>query len=183
MTSGEVPADPFCHDLIAATATLRAFAYTLTHDWTVADDLVQDTLYRAWAKRASFEVGTNLHGWLITILRNRFYSLRRRQRWEVGDPDGLFASRLKTSPEQHIRLDFEDCLSALQKIAVIDREALPLVSAEGLSYEEAAGSCGVPPGTIKSRVNRARRNLARALQMDSQDQIGPDDVARAAVQG
>ncbi len=181
--SSKVRSDLFCDDLIAALPSLRAFAYTLAYDWTIADDLVQDTLIRAWANRHSFEAGTNLNAWLATILRNCFYSLKRRRRWEVGDPEGLFASRLTTLPEQQVRLEFEDCLSALQKIAVIDREALLLVSAEGLSYEEAAEVCGAPPGTIKSRVNRARKHLARALQMDSQDQVGPDEVTRAALQG
>src|SRR5215217_8614183 len=149
--------------MLAAVPSLRAFAISLIGDAHRADDLVQDTILRAWANLDRFEVGTNLNAWLFTILRNGFYSQHRKKRREVEDPDGSYAGRLWAPPEQHAKCDVQDMLKALAKLPVEHREALLLVVAEGLSYEDAAHVCGVPVGTIKSRVNRARAGLARLL--------------------
>src|SRR5215213_11695801 len=145
--------------LLGAVPSLRAFGISLTGDVDRADDLVQDTLLRALANVDRFEPGTNLNAWLFTILRNLFHSEYRKQRREVEDADGSYAARLKTHPEQQAHLDFDDFRSALSKLSADHREALLLVGAEGLSYEEAAAVCGVAVGTIKSRVNRARARL------------------------
>src|SRR4051795_6006027 len=168
--------------MLAALPNLRAFALSLTHNVTYADDLVQDTILRAWANLDRFEVGTNLNAWLFTILRNAFLSQYRKTRREVEDPDGFFAGRLRTAPEQNAKCNFQDMLKAFRKLAAEHREALLLIVAEGLSYEDAARVCGVPVGTIKSRVNRARERLAQLLAFGRAEDLGPDQVTQAALQ-
>jgi RNA polymerase sigma-70 factor (ECF subfamily) len=178
-----MPVEPELRDaLLAAVPSLRAFAISLTNDFNRADDLVQDTLVRALAHIDRFERGTNLNAWLFTILRNLFHSEYRKRRREVDDPEGTYAGRLKAHPEQQSHLDFEDFRGALAKLPPDQREALLLVGAEGMSYEDAAAICQVAVGTIKSRVNRARARLAQILQLDEGDEIGPDGVTKAVLQ-
>jgi RNA polymerase sigma-70 factor, ECF subfamily len=136
---------------------------------------------RAWANIDKFERGTNLSAWLFTILRNLFHSEYRKRRREVEDAGGSFAARLKTQPDQQAHLDYEDFRRALALIPVDQREALLLVAAQGMSYDEAAEVCKVAVGTIKSRVNRARHRLAALLDPDGDAEIGPDDVTKAAL--
>jgi RNA polymerase sigma-70 factor (ECF subfamily) len=169
--------------LLAAVPSLRAFAISLCGQIDRADDLVQDTLLRALTNIDRFERGTNLNAWLFTILRNLFHSEYRKRRREVEDADGSYASRLKAQPEQGSRLDFEDFRTALEKLPNDQREALLLVGASGFSYEEAAMICGCAVGTIKSRVNRARSRLAGLLAVDGAEDLGPDRMTRAALQG
>ena len=173
----------FRDELVAAIPSLRAFAYSLLRDWDRADDIVQDTIARAWANRDRFEQGTNLGAWLFTILRNLIYSEHRKRKREVEDADGSYSARLKTHPDQQSHLDFEDFQRALQLLPLDQREALLLIGAEGLSYEEAAEICQVAVGTIKSRVNRARAKLAALLSVDKDDEVGPDSLIKAAMQG
>ena len=168
--------------LLAAVPSLRAFAISLCGQVDRADDLVQDTLLRALSHIDRFERGTNLNAWLFTILRNLFHSEYRKRRREVEDPDGSYAGRLKTQPEQGSRLDFEDFRTALAKLPPDQREALLLVGASGFSYEEAANICQCAVGTIKSRVNRARSRLANLLAVDDVEDLGPDKMTRAALQ-
>jgi RNA polymerase sigma-70 factor (ECF subfamily) len=178
-----MPVEPELRDaLLAAVPSLRAFAISLTNDFNRADDLVQDTLVRALVHIDRFERGTNLNAWLFTILRNLFHSEYRKRRREVDDPEGTYAGRLKAHPEQQSHLDFEDFRGALAKLPPDQREALLLVGAEGMSYEDAAAICQVAVGTIKSRVNRARARLAQILQLDEGDEIGPDGVTKAVLQ-
>ena len=168
--------------MLAALPSLRAFAISLTNDYTRADDLVQETLMRAWTHIDSFQRGTNLNAWLFTILRNLFHSEYRKRRREVEDVDGTYSGRLTVLPEQGSRLDFEDFRTALAKLPPDQREALLLVGAQGFSYEEAANICGCAIGTIKSRVNRARSRLAAILSVDDVEDLGPDRMTRAALQ-
>jgi RNA polymerase sigma-70 factor, ECF subfamily len=160
---GEAVADDFRDGLLAALPSLRSFGLSLTYSATRADDLVQETILRAWQNRHRFQPGTNLHAWLFTILRNLFYSEQRKRTREVPDEDGSNAARMATPPSQGHRLDVEDLKSGLAKLPADQREALILIGAEGLSYEEAAKICGVAVGTIKSRVNRARNKLVQIL--------------------
>jgi RNA polymerase sigma-70 factor, ECF subfamily len=166
--------------LLAAVPSLRAFAISLIGDAHRADDLVQDTIMRAWANLDRFERGTNLNAWLFTILRNLFHSEYRKRKREVEDADGSYAARLATAPEQNARLDFYDLRLALAKLSPDQREAVLLIGAEGFSYEEAAQICGTAVGTIKSRVNRARRRLSELMSLEM-DEIGPDRLTRAAL--
>jgi RNA polymerase sigma-70 factor, ECF subfamily len=169
--------------LLAAIPSLRAFAISLSNSPDRADDLVQDTIMRAWKNIDRFEPGTNLNAWLFTILRNLFHSEYRKRRREVEDQDGSYAASLKVAPEQVAKLDFQDMRTALAKLSHDQREALLLVGAEGLPYEEAARICGVAVGTIKSRVNRARIHLAQILGIDDAQEIGPDRLTKAAMRG
>ena len=158
-------------ELTKAIPNLRAFAMSLCGDPTRADDLVQETLLKAWNNLASFEEGTNLKAWLFTILRNHFFSEHRKLRHEVEDADGHFSARLMVRPEQLGHMDFQDFRAALQRIPNDQREALVLVGAEGFSYEEAASISGCAVGTIKSWVNRARCQLKELLGLDTTDDI------------
>jgi RNA polymerase sigma-70 factor (ECF subfamily) len=168
--------------LVAAIPSLRAFAISLTGNPDRADDLVQDTLVKAWTHLDRFERGTNLNAWLFTILRNGFFSEHRKRVREVEDVDGTYASRLVTIPDQGAHLDFDDFRKALMKLSMDQREALLLVGAQGFAYEEAAAICGCAVGTIKSRVNRARIRLAELLAVEAHDEIGSDQIIMAALQ-
>jgi len=165
--------------MLAAVPSLRAFAISLSGNMDRADDLVQETLLRAMANIQSFQPGTNLSAWLFTILRNLFRSEYRKRRREVEDPDGGYAETLRSHPEQHGRVEFEEFRVALAKLPADQREALVLVGASGFSYEEAAAICECAVGTIKSRVNRARTRLAELLSIDGADDFGPDQPTRA----
>lgn len=154
-------------ELVAHLPELRAFARGLTRDAASADDLVQETVMKAWANLDKFQVGTNLRAWLFTIQRNTFYSLVRRRRWEAEDPDGIHAARLTQRPEQDGAMNFRDLSEALATLPHEQREALTLVGAAGLSYEEAAAICECAIGTVKSRVNRARARLLELLGDDA----------------
>ncbi len=154
-------------DLIGAIPNLRAFAVSLCGNPDRADDLVQETLVKAWSNLSSFAEGTNLAAWLFTILRNIYYSEYRKRRREVADSDGAIAARLATAPAQSGHMDFLDFRTALQKLPADQREALILIGASGLSYEEAAGVCNCAVGTMKSRVNRARNRLVELLAIVS----------------
>ncbi len=157
----------FTAGLMKALPSLRAFAISLSGRAERADDLVQDTLMRAWASADSFQPGTNLNAWLLTILRNLFHSEYRKRRREVQDEDGIYASRLSVQASQDAHLDVQDFRLALEMLPPDQREALLLVGASGFSYEEAADICQCAVGTIKSRVNRARTKLSELLAMDN----------------
>jgi RNA polymerase sigma-70 factor (ECF subfamily) len=156
----------FKTELIELLPSLRAFARSLAHNPAQADDLVQDTLVKALANVDRFEQGTNLRAWLFTILRNHYYSQLRKSKREIEDADGKFAARLSSRPEQDGSVDLEDFKVAFQQLAPDHREVLTLVGASGCSYEEAASICGCAVGTIKSRVNRARKKLSEMLGLD-----------------
>lgn len=167
--------------LLGAIPALRAFAFSLTYDLDRSDDLVQDTLVRAWIKADSFRRGTNLTAWLFTILRNLFYSEQRKRKREVEDADGSIAGRLTSLPEQEIHVELREFQIALNGLPDSQREALVLVGAQSFTYEEAAAICGVAVGTIKSRVSRARGCLIETLGMTGSDDIGVDALTRAAL--
>ena len=159
-------------DLLSVVPNLRAFAVSLCGNPDRADDLVQETLVKAWSNFDSFVEGTNLPAWLFTILRNIYYSEYRKRRREVSDSDGLHAARLASAPAQSGHMDFLDFQEALQKLPHDQREALILIGASGLSYEEAAEVCNCAVGTMKSRVNRARNRLAEMLTVKSGAEFG-----------
>jgi RNA polymerase sigma-70 factor (ECF subfamily) len=160
----------FKTELIELLPSLRAFARSLAHNPAQADDLVQDTLVKALANVDRFEPGTNLRAWLFTILRNHYYSQLRKAKREVEDAEGKYAARIAVRPEQDGSVDLEDFKVAFAQLAPDHREVLTLVGASGCSYEEAAQICGCAVGTIKSRVNRARKKLSDLLGLDDDGQ-------------
>jgi RNA polymerase sigma-70 factor (ECF subfamily) len=172
---------PLRQSMLDAIPHLRAFAITLTGNVVYADDLVQTALLKGLENIDKFQPGTSMQAWLFTILRNQFYTDLRRRRREVEDADGTLAGKLAVMPEQGARLDFSDMQAALAKLSVEQREALLLVAAEGVSYEEAARICGTNLGTIKSRINRARTRLVELLAISSEDDVGPDRLVKAAL--
>jgi RNA polymerase sigma-70 factor (ECF subfamily) len=161
-------------DLLSAIPNLRAFAVSLCGNPDRADDLVQETLVKAWSNLGSFVEGTNMPAWLFTILRNIYYSEYRKRRREVSDSEGTIAARLATAPAQNGHMDFLDFREALQKLPADQREALVLIGASGMSYEEAAGICNCAVGTMKSRVNRARNRLIELLSIGSSSDFASD---------
>ena len=174
--------EDFKDGLIREIPNLRAFAASLSGSMQLADDLVQDTLLKAWGNSDKFEPGTSLRAWLFTILRNTYYSLYRKRGREVQDSEGTYAERMATHGNQESHLDLADFHKALAKLPEEQREVLIMVGATGLSYEETAEICGVAIGTIKSRVNRARAKLAELLSIGGVDDLGPDRRITAAVQ-
>jgi RNA polymerase sigma-70 factor, ECF subfamily len=167
--------------ILQSIPSMRAFAISLTGNVDQADDLVQEAMVRGLGHIQQFQPGTNIEAWLFTILRNQFHTLHRKRWREVEDVDGSYAARLKAYPDQQSHLDYEDLRTALSKLHPDQREALVLVGAQGMSYEEAAQVTGVAVGTIKSRVNRARSRLAELLDLNSEAEIGPDAVTKAAL--
>ena len=168
--------------MLATLPSLRAFAISLTGNRDAADDLVQDAILRAWTNLDKFEPGSSMTAWLFTILRNAFYSEYRKSRREVDDPDGLHAGRLGTPPNQSYTCEYQELLEALAKLSPGQREALILIGAQGMTYDEAAHVSGVPSGTMKSRVARARARLAQLMFMDDADDLSPDRMTQAALQ-
>ncbi len=167
----------FKKDLLATIPSLRAFAVSLSQNADKADDLVQETLVKAWDKHASFQMGTNLKAWLFTILRNEFYSQMRKRGREVQDSEGVMTERLAVHPSQEGKLDLADFREALETLPEDQREAIILIGASGFSYEEAAAICECAVGTIKSRVSRARTRLQDILQISGEADYGPDAIS------
>jgi len=165
-SSGNEAADPR-EEILLHLRDLRAFAMSLARSHAAADDLVQDTIVKAWSNFEKFTPGTSLRAWLFTILRNTFFSLRRKVSREVADPDGFHASRLSVLPQHDSNLALREFMVAFDKLSAEHREVLILVGANGYSYEEAAQMTGVAVGTAKSRASRARSKLAALLGMDA----------------
>jgi RNA polymerase sigma-70 factor (ECF subfamily) len=173
---GRSPFDPprraFKKELVTLIPHLRAFARTLTGDPTAADDLAQDAMMKAWDARASFQLGTNMKAWTFMILRNQFYSEKRRS-WRQSQLDQEAAERTLVAvddPEAPVALD--ELRLSLAMLPAEQREALILVGAGGFAYEEAAEICGCAVGTVKSRVSRARRALQAILEAGAYDRDG-----------
>lgn len=142
---------------------LRAFGRSLSGNRDLADDLVQETLLKAWAARDRFQAGTNMRAWTFIILRNYYLSQMRRSRFR-GEWDELAADRLLAAPAgQDKQVELSDMQRALMQLPQSQREALILVGAGGFAYEEAADICEVAVGTIKSRVARGRAALEQIL--------------------
>ena len=166
----------FKADLLDLIPFLRAFARSLCGNQEMADDLAQETLVKAWQARNMFAPGTNLKAWLFTILRNQFYSDRRRA-WRQAPWDQDAAERIPGGSEDQVHsAELSDTVRALKHLSDEQREALILVGAGGFSYEDAAAICKCAVGTVKSRVARARKTLIEIL--DGGDSLG--DVSRPA---
>lgn len=154
----------FKHALSEVAPHLRAFARGLCGCRDRADDLAQEAMLRAWAARERYAAGTNFKAWTFTILRNHFYSEARRARFH-GEYDELAAERILRAPaSQESAIELGDVLRALSAIPETYREALILVAAGNLSYEEIADICGIALGTVKSRICRARSMLSKVIE-------------------
>ncbi len=166
MNSPKTGDSAFKAELTALIPHLRAFARSLCGDATLADDLAQDALLKAWKARDRYEPESNMKAWTFTILRNSFFSEKRRSwRRQSLDPEVAEAT-LVANDDPQANLELLALRNALARLPDDQREALILVGAGGLSYEEAAGISGCAVGTIKSRVSRARKALIVILESD-----------------
>jgi len=172
----------FKRELTNVVPHLRAFARGLCGRPDLADDLVQETLLKAWAAQDRFEPGTSMRAWTFVILRNAYLTDMRRNRFR-GEYDEGVAERILTAPAgQEEPIHLSDLHRALLTLPSERREALLLVGAGGFSYEEAAAICGCAVGTIKSRVGRARAALTEMLANGSIPRRSTDDdVAHSAI--
>jgi RNA polymerase sigma-70 factor (ECF subfamily) len=169
-------ADTFKNELIATIPHLRAFARSLCHDASQADDLAQEALAKAWKARDSFEPGTSIKAWTFMILRNQFYSEKRRS-WRSTPLDAEMAENtLVANDNPSAPMELLELRAALAKLPDDQREALILVGAGGMAYDEAAKVCGVAVGTIKSRVSRARKALETILDAGSTRRSEGQDI-------
>lgn len=175
--SGADPRD----ELVEHLPAMRAFAISLTRNAAMADDMVQDSIVKAWTNFDKYERGTNMRAWLFTILRNTYYSNRRKAKREVADVDGVITENLAEKPAHDGHMQMADFRRALDKLNDEQREALLLVGASGFSYEEAAQMCGVAVGTIKSRINRARAQLSEMLGHNEDEAMEMTDDATMSV--
>jgi RNA polymerase sigma-70 factor (ECF subfamily) len=165
--------------MLAAMPGLRAFAIALCRNRDQADDLVQDTLLRACANIVLFKPGTNMVAWLCTILKNRFYSECRRRRGGRFEDIEDHADTIASKPAQIAHAECSELSGA--KLEPKQRVALVMIGVSGLSYEEAAKKCGCPTGTIKSRVNRARAQLAQLLLIEGAEDFEEDRIIAAVI--
>jgi RNA polymerase sigma-70 factor (ECF subfamily) len=172
----------FKRDLVGLIPHLRAFARTLCGEAAAADDLAQDAMMKAWDARTSFQPGTNMKAWTFMILRNQFYSEKRRS-WRSTQLDQEAAERtLVAADDPAAPIALDELRQALDSLPDEQREALILVGAGGFAYEEAAEICRCAVGTVKSRVSRARRALHGILESGGYVRDGsPADEAMSSI--
>jgi len=170
--SGASPSPEFSLELIALLPRLRRYARALTGDRYAADDLVQDTLERAWARHRQWRPGSDLRAWLFAIMHNRRVDLARGERFAApADEEQAPAA----APPGPAAVDGLDLQRAFARLSTEHREVLLLVGVEQLSYDEAAGALGVPVGTVMSRLSRARARLREALDAGAPATPRPGD--------
>ncbi len=180
MTTGADDEEAFKAALAPLISYMRAFARSIAHDPTEADDIAQEALAKGWQARGSFRLGTNMKAWLFMIVRNEFYS-RKRRSWRSQPLNEEVAERtLVAVDDPSARLDVHDVRRAMLMLPPEQREALTLVAAAGLSYQEAAEVADVAIGTVKSRVSRARARLQELMQ---QGDLGESDVPPESAAG
>jgi len=169
-------------EFLALIPRMRSLARYLCRNATEMEDLTQDTLDRAWRSRDSFIAGTNMKAWVLTIMRNQFYSEKRRS-WRMIPLDIEVAEETLaavTAPDA--AFDLEDVRRAMLELSVEQRQALNLITVVGLAYQDAADMCDCAIGTIKSRVSRARQSLTAILaEGDLTDEIRPAGQAMASI--
>ncbi len=157
--------EAFRRQLIPLVPKLRAFARTLARHDQDGEDLAQTAVMKAWRSRRAFELGTDLTRWLYRILRNEHISgVRAARRRGPHVPDG--AERVIGPDDPHLSLECAELLRAIRDLPLAAREALILVGAGGMTYDEAAAIVGCPVGTVKTRVFRARLALAARFAVE-----------------
>jgi RNA polymerase sigma factor (sigma-70 family) len=166
---GTIPDATFKAMLTDAIPRLRAFGRKLAGDAEAGDDLAQDAVLKAWAARGRFQPGTNFQAWTYTILRNAHLSKLRRKKFTGEWNDAVAEVRLSAAADQDRHIHVEDVQRALDKLPPAQREALMLIGAQGLTYEQIAEMHNVPLGTVKSRVNRGRIALARLIEGEDEE--------------
>jgi RNA polymerase sigma-70 factor (ECF subfamily) len=178
MTLDHACGEAFQRELTALIPKLRGFARVMCGDAVAGDDLAQEGLLKAWTARASYQPGTNLKAWVFMIMRNQFYSEKRRSWRNVAlDPEVAEQTLVATS-NATATIELDELRRAMLRLPDEQREALILIGAGGCSYEEVAQMTGCAIGTIKSRVSRARDRLALIFADAAlpSDEIRPSDA-------
>ena len=152
-------------EILEQLPALHRYAFSLARNFHAAEDLVQDAIVKAYSCIDKFQPGSNLRAWLFTILRNTFYSSLRKRKLEVADPDGIHAATLVTHPEHDGRLAVSEFFRAFDQLSPEHRGIVTLVGVSGYSYIEVSQRTGIPVGTAKSRLSRARAQLSDLLDM------------------
>jgi RNA polymerase sigma-70 factor (ECF subfamily) len=154
-------------ELLAAIPRLRRYARVLTGNPTRADDLVQDTLVRAWDKRRLWRAGSDLRAWLFTVMHNVYVNQRMLARREARNvsldaEDGAGAAlQVGQQGNQQQRVELREIVQLMERLPVAQREVLALAALEEMRYDEIAAALAVPVGTVMSRLSRARETLRR----------------------
>ena len=169
----------FKSDLVTVIPALRAFARSLCGNATQADDLVQETMLKAWAARRSYEPNTSFKAWTFRILRNAFYSNWRKDRRLSPLDDTVHEKMAQAVENAETALELAEVAGALQQLPIEQREAMILISAGGFNYEEVAAIAGVAVGTIKSRVSRGRATLLVLMEKRSNTRPGISAIGAA----
>ena len=151
-------------EILGQLSALQGYALSLARNFHAAEDLVQDTIVKAYSCVERFRPGSNLRAWLFTILRNTFYSGLRKKKNEVAHLAGLQAASLITQPEHDGHLAMGEFLRAFGQLSPEHRNIVILVGVSGHSYKVVSKLIGIPVGTAKSRLNRARAHLSAALE-------------------
>lgn len=154
----------FRDELIAVRPRLRSYARSLTRNSDEAEDLLQEALLKAWAARSSFAQGTNMGAWMRTILRNHFFSQRRRARFQAEYDEAAAEQQLAQPPTQGASLELQELARALDRLPETQREAVLLAGLDALDYEEVAQRTATSLGTVKSRISRGRAALQIMLE-------------------
>ncbi len=158
-------------EIVACIPSLRRYARGLVSDRDRADDLVQDTLERAWSRFSMWQKRGEIRAWMFGIMHNHFVDRLRAQRSRPEDSAGDDVPEIPQRPRQSDALEVRDLDRLLQLMAPEHREVLLLVGVEELTYQEVAVAIGVPIGTVMSRLSRARARLREEIQ--GQDKAGP----------
>ena len=162
MTGVQTCALPISERLVELIPRLRRYARALVGDRATADDLVQDTLERAWAKLHLYRRGTDLRAWLFTVMHNVHVNRVRASR--VTDPLEDEMPELAQRAPQGDALLVRDLDRGITRLPAEQRAVLLLVTLEEMSYEQVARTLGIPIGTVMSRLSRAREKL-RAMML------------------
>lgn len=157
----------FKSHLVREMPVVRRWSYVLCRNPSLAEDMMQETLVKAWANRESFARGTNMRAWLYRILRNTYFNHLRQRRREVPDPDGALTAAMRVPAAQTGKIELREVTEAMQDLSPAQREAMILIGAQGLSYKQVAQLQRVNIGTVKSRLARARQAVARSMGYES----------------
>lgn len=164
-------------EILGHLPALHRYALSLSRNYHAAEDLVQETVAKAYAHFDTFRQGSNLRAWLFTILRNTFYSGLRKQLREIPDPEGIHAATLVTHPEHDGRLAMREFSRAFEQLSPEHQDIVQLVGVSGHSYLDVAALTGIPVGTAKSRLSRARARLSEILALPYGESPYPDHAA------
>lgn len=157
-------AETFSTELVDVIPSLRAYARALTRNAADCDDLVQETLAKALKNHDRFESGTRLKSWLFTIMRNTFFTAAKKSARERPGLEDCVSATVLVEPVHDAVITHKRLLAAIEALPQQYREMLILVVMLGETYEDAANICGCAVGTVKSRVNRARRMVMHEME-------------------